>query len=224
MALEKAPAPRAGHTGRVHLRDVGPHALLVEVDDARAAAALASWVRSLAGSAERPDEVVPGARTVLLDGVADRESLRRLLARWPGPSASAAGPGPGDPVEPVARIAVRLDGEDLADVARRWGTDADGVGERLAGLDLVSAFCGFAPGFAYLSGLPAGLAVPRLASPRPRVRAGSVALADRWCAVYPAASPGGWRVVGHTDAVVWDVDRDPPALLAPGTRVRFAVL
>lgn len=202
------------------LRDVGPHALLVEVDDARAAAALASWVRRHAGSADRVAEVVPGARTVLLDGVADQEAMRRLLARWPGPPAPEATRGPG---EEVLEIALRLDGEDLTDVARRWGTDADGVGVRLAELDLVSAFCGFAPGFAYLAGLPDGLAVPRLVSPRPRLRAGSVALADRWCAVYPSASPGGWRVVGHTDVVVWDVDRDPPALLAPGTRVRFVV-
>lgn len=208
------------------LRDVGPHALLVEVEDTRAAAALASWVRRHAGSVEQVTEVVPGARTVLLDGVGDTDAVRLLLARWPGAPATeaAAGPGqPGQPGEEVVELAVRLDGEDLADVARRWGTDADGVVRRLAALDLVSAFCGFSPGFAYLAGLPDGLAVPRLASPRPRVPAGSVALAERWCAVYPSASPGGWRVVGHTDVVVWDVDRDPPALLAPGTRVRFAI-
>lgn len=63
--------------------------------------------------------------------------------------------------------------------------------------------------------------VPRLGSPRPRVPAGSVALADRFCAVYPGASPGGWRLIGTTDALLWDPDRPDPALLAPGDRVRF---
>lgn len=207
------------------MRDVGPQAVLVEVADALDAAALAMWVRRHAGPV---GDVVPAARTVLVDGVADRESLRRLLETWPGPpapsapsapSAAAAAAATGD--EPVVQIGVRLDGEDLDFVARRWGTDAAGVADRLAALDLLSAFCGFAPGFAYLAGLPAALAVPRLASPRPRLSPGSVALADRWCAVYPSASPGGWRVVGHTDTVVWDVHRDPLALLGPGTRVRF---
>jgi KipI family sensor histidine kinase inhibitor len=83
------------------------------------------------------------------------------------------------------------------------------------------AFCGFSPGFAYLAGLPARLAVPRRASPRTRVPAGSVALADGWCGVYPQASPGGWALVGTTDVELFDLDRDPPALLTPGTRVRF---
>ena len=88
--------------------------------------------------------------------------------------------------------------------------------------EFVSAFCGFAPGFAYLSGLPDELPeVPRLATPRTHVPAGSVALAGRWCGIYPTASPGGWRVIGHTDATLFDVRREPPALLAPGTRVRF---
>lgn len=83
----------------------------------------------------------------------------------------------------------------------------------------MSAFCGFSPGFAYLSGLDH--AVPRLATPRTRVPAGSVALAGRWCGVYPGDSPGGWRVIGRTDAVLWEPDRAQPALLAPGVRVRF---
>jgi KipI family sensor histidine kinase inhibitor len=83
----------------------------------------------------------------------------------------------------------------------------------------VSAFCGFAPGFAYLSGL--GTSVPRLATPRTRVPAGSVALAGTWCGVYPVTSPGGWQVIGHTDATLWDPGRAEPALLSPGTRARF---
>jgi len=79
------------------------------------------------------------------------------------------------------------------------------------------AFCGFSPGFAYLRGaLPR---VPRLATPRPRVAAGSVALADGYAGIYPTDSPGGWRVIGTTDAVMFDLHRDPPVLLAPGTLV-----
>ena len=83
------------------------------------------------------------------------------------------------------------------------------------------AFCGFVPGFAYLVGLPAELHVPRLATPRPRVDAGSVAIAGEWAGVYPSASPGGWRLLGHTDAVMWDEARARPSLLEPGMRVRF---
>ena len=80
---------------------------------------------------------------------------------------------------------------------------------------------GFAPGFGYITGLDPALAVPRLDSPRLSVPAGSVAIAGGLAAVYPAASPGGWRLLGRTAAVMWDPGRDPPALLAPGQRVRF---
>jgi len=192
----------------MRFRAVGEHALLVEVDDAASALALAAWARDTGIEAT---DVVPGAGTVLFDGVAP--DLGERLAAWPGPAAAAPGA--------LVEVAVTWDGPDLEWVAERWGTDPAGVAARLGDLELVSAFCGFAPGFAYLAGLPADLAVPRLATPRPRVPAGSVALADAWCGVYPSASPGGWRLLGHTDAALWDVDRAEPALLAPGTRVRF---
>jgi KipI family sensor histidine kinase inhibitor len=89
------------------------------------------------------------------------------------------------------------------------------------GTELHVAFCGFAPGFAYLAGLPDELAVPRLDTPRTKVEAGSVGLADRYAGIYPTPSPGGWRLVGHTDVTLFDHTRTPPALLSPGTRVRF---
>jgi KipI family sensor histidine kinase inhibitor len=89
------------------------------------------------------------------------------------------------------------------------------------GTELVVAFCGFAPGFPYCTGLPERLAVPRLDAPRTRVPAGAVGLAGPFTGIYPTASPGGWRLIGHTDLVLWDTDRDPPATLVPGTRVRF---
>ncbi|WP_435741541.1 5-oxoprolinase subunit B family protein [Nocardioides sp. SYSU DS0663] len=190
-------------------RPAGPRAVLVEVTDATSALALATWVRAR----DLPVvDVVPAAETVLLDGV-DPAVAEQWLAGW-SPSTEVPAGG-------VVEVPVTYDGEDLSFVAERWGTDVEEVVARHTSLELTSAFCGFAPGFAYLAGLPAELAVPRLDSPRPRIAAGSVAIADTWCGVYPTASPGGWRIVGHTDAPLWDERRDPPALLAPGTRVRF---
>jgi KipI family sensor histidine kinase inhibitor len=194
----------------VRLLPVGPSAFLAEVDDARAALELASWARSVRVGAV---EVVPAAETVLFDGVPDRDALARTLASWV--------PGATPEQGPLVEVPTAYDGPDLDDVAERWGTDRAGVVERHSALTFVSAFCGFAPGFAYLTGLPDELAVPRLDTPRPRVPAGSVALAGTWCGVYPTASPGGWRILGRTDVTLWDQERAQPALLAPGTRVRF---
>ena len=188
---------------------VGSGAVLVEVDDTTSALSLAHHVRSAGLGAT---EVVPGACTVLVDGV-DGDTLHPVLEAWrPGPT-----PEPG----PVVEVLTTYDGADLADVAAAWGTDVAGVVRRHQDTEFVAAFCGFAPGFAYLTGLPAELAVPRRATPRTRVPAGSVALAGPWCGVYPTASPGGWQLIGHTSAPLWDVERSTPALLAPGTRVRF---
>jgi KipI family sensor histidine kinase inhibitor len=196
----------------LELRPVGGEAFLAEVRDSAAARSLAAYARAVGVAA---DEVVPGARTVLFDGLRDRGELRERLAGW----TADVEPEPGELVE----VPVVYDGADLEDIAARWGTDVDGVVERHLGIEFVSAFCGFAPGFAYLAGLPEEHAVPRLDSPRTRVPAGSVGLAGSWCGVYPSESPGGWRLLGRTDVTLWDPDRRRPALLAPGTRVRFVV-
>ena len=90
-----------------------------------------------------------------------------------------------------------------------------------SGADYTVAFCGFMPGFAYMTGLPAALHLPRRATPRERVPVGAVAIAAEYAGVYPRESPGGWHLLGRTDAVLWDDGREPPALLPPGTRVRF---
>lgn len=201
-----------GRSAHSRTFSVGPRALLVEVSDAEEARLLAAWIRAV----ELPcDEVVPAAGTVLLDGVSDLEQARDLVEGWTPDVSSVAR---GDLVE----VPVRYDGDDLARVAEVWEVSVDEVIARHTGLEFVSSFAGFAPGFAYLSGLPSAWAVERLASPRTVVPAGSVALADTWCGVYPGASPGGWLLLGRTDVVLWDLDRPGgPALLAPGTRVRF---
>jgi KipI family sensor histidine kinase inhibitor len=192
------------------MRSVGPEALLVEVEDAAQALDLATWARATDVSAE---EVVPGAGTVLFDGVADPAAQATRLGAWE----HGAAPPRGELVE----VPVTYDGPDLAFVARAWGLGVEDAVAAHAQHEYVAAFCGFAPGFAYLAGLPEERAVPRLDSPRPRVPAGAVAVADRWCGIYPTASPGGWRLLGTTDVVLWDQAREQPAMLPPGTRVRF---
>ncbi|MFJ6163755.1 allophanate hydrolase subunit 1 [Micromonospora orduensis] len=118
-------------------------------------------------------------------------------------------------------VSVAFDGADLPTVAEHWGVDVPAVVRRLTGTRFRVAFCGFAPGFPYLTGLPAELALPRLPTPRPRVPAGSVALAGPYAGIYPSASPGGWLLVGRTELVLFDVHADPPARLTPGTEVRM---
>ena len=189
---------------------MGRNAVLVEVGGPAEALSLALWARDARVAAE---EIVPAAGTVLFDGLGDVGGLKGRLASWTPDVESVSGP--------LVELPVVYDGADLEDVAERWGTDADGVVARHTGLEFVSAFCGFSPGFAYLAGLPDDLAVPRLDSPRSKVPSGAVGLAGTWCAAYPTASPGGWRLIGRTDAALWDAARDQPALLAPGTRVRF---
>ena len=193
---------------------VGRQALLVEVDHSAQAQALYAQARQRHSPAV---DVVPGASTVLFDGVDDPDALAQQLAGW---SLAASDAPSGNAVE----IPTRYDGEDLAAVARHWGSGpADVVRTHTETLFTV-AFCGFAPGFAYCTGLAPELAVPRLASPRGRVPAGAVGLAGAYTGVYPRSTPGGWQLIGHTDLTLWDPAADPPALLVPGTRVRFVAV
>ncbi|MFF0012529.1 5-oxoprolinase subunit PxpB [Streptomyces sp. NPDC005374] len=194
---------------------VGTDALLVEVSSGEEAQALhAELVRRRAEGSLSVREIVPAARTVLLDGLAEPGRLAAEL------SAAEVPPAP-----PHARAAIELpiryDGPDLADVAAHWGVSPQEVARIHAGTEFTVAFCGFAPGFGYLTGLPARYDVPRRATPRTSVPAGSVALAGPYTGVYPRSSPGGWQLIGTTDAVLWDHARVPAALLSPGTRVRF---
>ncbi|MFF7980379.1 allophanate hydrolase subunit 1 [Streptomyces sp. NPDC007901] len=196
-------------------RLVGDDALLVEVATGADAQSLhAELLRRRAEGSLTVREIVPAARTVLLDGLDDP-------ARWATELAAAAIP----PTPPGARAAielpVRYDGPDLAEVAAHWRVPEREVARIHAEADFTVAFCGFAPGFGYLTGLPARYDVPRRATPRTAVPAGAVALAGPYTGVYPRSSPGGWQLIGTTEAVLWDHARVPAALLAPGTRVRF---
>jgi KipI family sensor histidine kinase inhibitor len=141
-----------------------------------------------------------------------RAALRRALD---GPPAA---PGP------LVEIPVRYggpDGPDLAEVAERTGRSEAEVVALHAGHEYRVYLVGFVPGFPYLGVLPAELELPRRTAPRVRVPAGSVAIAGRQTGIYPFATPGGWHLIGRTDTPIWDARRDPPALLAPGDRVRF---
>jgi len=219
--------------GRARVLPMGESGLLVETPRVLAV------LRALSGSAQRPAgvlDLVPAARTLLVgfdpraaDPAAVRRWLDQVLAGLPDGDPVAPGPASG----PAGAVTLRVtyDGPDLDDVARLTGLTRDGVVAAHTGAVWSVAFTGFAPGFGYLvrsdpgSDLPSlavpSLEVPRLEVPRTRVPAGSVALAGRYSGVYPTASPGGWRIVGRTDAVLWDVERDPPALLQPGLTVRF---
>lgn len=196
------------------VRLVGDRALLIEAASVEMVAAITVAVR------ERLDatEVVPAARTVLVDGLSgDLATVARGVEAWdiePLPATSGA----------LVELPVVFDGEDMGDVAQLWGVSAREVVARVVDAELSVAFCGFAPGFGYLTGLPPELAVPRRSTPRTRVPAGAVGLAGPYAGVYPRESPGGWQLLGRLAPVaptLWDTEREQPALLAPGTRVRF---
>ncbi|MGB3827957.1 MAG: allophanate hydrolase subunit 1 [Ornithinimicrobium sp.] len=190
------------------------------------------------------EDVVPAARTVLLLAAAgaDLTQLRRsaldLAASISAPRdlshaahALHGRPGPHDRQGPDAdvdgdaevdvEIPVTYDGADLDDVAAATGMSRDAVVEAHTDSRWTVAFFGFAPGFAYLAGGDPRLEVGRRSEPRTAVPAGAVGLAGEFSAVYPRRSPGGWHIIGHTDRLMWDAERDPPSALQPGQQVRF---
>ncbi|MFD7444896.1 5-oxoprolinase subunit PxpB [Streptomyces sp. NPDC059909] len=200
----------------MRLLPVGDRALLVELGSGEEVESLHAELlrRRAAGSLPAVREIVPAARTVLLDGAAEPGRLAAELPGWVIPPRAAD-------TGAVIEIPVRYDGPDLADVAALWGVGVDEVAGIHSTAEFRVAFCGFAPGFGYLTGLGERFAVPRRATPRTSVPAGSVALAGPYTGVYPRSSPGGWQLIGTTDATLWDPVREPAALLSPGVRVRF---
>ena len=202
----------------MRFRRVGRRALLVEVDDLASAQATYRLVRELADSAGQlapPTDVVPAARTVLLDGV-DPQAWQALLISVEGRHTVSGSEPAGEVVVPT-----RYDGPDLAVVAECWGCPVDEVAHRHQRAVFTVAFCGFAPGFAYCTSEPRLPVVARRAEPRTAVPAGAVALAAEYCGIYPREMPGGWQLIGSTDVAVFEPTRERPALLRPGDRVRF---
>jgi len=208
----------------------GEAALLVVLGDAIDPAvsarvhALAAAVRRLADPALGAP--VPGYASLLVpfDPLAlepDQASarIRPLVSADAGEPASAGGA-----LVELPTHYGGADGPDLEAVAAAHDLRSADVIELHASVEYVVHFVGFSPGFAYLGAVPPAIATPRHVRPRERVPAGSVGIADRQTAVYPGGTPGGWQLIGRTEAVVWDARRDPPALLAPGTRVRFIPL
>ncbi|HZY08307.1 MAG TPA: 5-oxoprolinase subunit PxpB [Ilumatobacteraceae bacterium] len=189
----------------------GPGALLAEYDSLAEVMSVDAVLResNLAGI----DEIIPAARTVLVTfGQVDRAALHELLV--PG---AAAGRVEG----PLVEIPVVYDGADLEEVAAATGLSIEQVVDIHSSIVYSAAFLGFTPGWAYLVGLPPSLQLPRRKTPRTAVPAGSVAIANEFTGVYPTLSPGGWHLLGHTDVQMFDVEREKPALVLAGDRVRF---
>ncbi|OBK12394.1 5-oxoprolinase subunit PxpB [Mycobacterium asiaticum] len=198
--------------------DYGDQALMLQCDSTVEVLAWADALRA----AELPGvvDIVPASRTVLVklhgprfQGVT-RQRLRKLRVT----------PDTADAAHEQGRelvIDVVYDGPDLAEVARCTGLSTAQVINAHTSTPWRVGFSGFAPGFAYLIGGDERLHVPRRTEPRTSVPAGSVGLAGEFSAIYPRRSPGGWQLIGHTDAVLWDIDRPDPALLTQGMSVRF---
>jgi KipI family sensor histidine kinase inhibitor len=158
-------------------------------------------------------DIVPAARTVLVTTTGDLAALSRTLHELTPTRDSRT---TGDLIE----IPVIYDGADLGDVADLIGCSQDDVIARHTADEWTVAFCGFAPGFGYLTSTGTWN-IPRRSSPRTKVPAGAVALAGEFSGVYPRESPGGWQLIGRTTAKIFDQERDPAALFHPGRRVRF---
>lgn len=194
----------------------GDTALLAELDDLGQVLDLYGHLR-----ADEPPglvSLVPATRTLLVEFDPDRTSAGTIGRRLE----QASGTGGPDVPAPEVTLPVVYDGQDLEEVVDLTGlADRDAVVAAHTGQIWTVGFVGFAPGFAYLVGEDDRLRVPRRGDPRSAVPAGAVGLADAFSGVYPRSSPGGWQLIGRTEVEVWDLDRDPPALLRPGARVRF---
>lgn len=196
----------------------GSAALLVELDGLDEVLAL------YAALSDDPPrgvvDIVPAARTVLLMTDPAQTTVAAVAAAVrdtvPRPDRRSSGE--------LVELPVHYDGPDLADAAEILGSTPEEVVRRHTAAEWTVAFCGFVPGFGYLTKDGEQWAVPRRTTPRTRVPAGSVGLAAEFSGIYPRESPGGWQLIGRTDVAVFELHREPAALLRPGTRVRFVAV
>lgn len=201
------------------IRPFGERALLVELPGWEAAQALAANL--VAEPIPGIEAAIAGLRSVLVElEPSGAERAERIGAAIGRRLEGSIGP-PAGRVHTIRVAYGGEDGPDLEGVAEACGMSPREYAARHAATTLRVMFCGFAPGFAYLGSLPDDLHVSRLATPRTRTPAGSVAVAGAMTGIYPADLPGGWRIIGRTSVAMFDPHRDPPALLAPGDIVRF---
>ena len=202
------------------ITDYGDQALLLQFDST---AEVLAW-NDVLRDAEVLGvvDIVPAARTVLvkLEGPRYAGTVRQHLSKLRLAPEVLEAAAPGDGAADVV-IDVVYDGEDLDEVAELTGMTPRDVVAAHTQTPWRVGFAGFAPGFGYLVGGDERLSVPRRSEPRTKVPAGSVGLAGEFSGVYPRSSPGGWQLIGRTEAELWNVDRDPPALLMPGRWVQF---
>jgi KipI family sensor histidine kinase inhibitor len=225
----------AGSAGHGRIVAVGDGAVLLTLGErvdpelAERAQAIAAAIDEVRGAEPAVGRAVPAHASVLVpfDPLSiGLDDVIRLVDGCATGVASAPEPDESEQQSPI-EIAVRYggdDGPDLDDVAALHDLRPSDVVELHAGTTYRVLFLGFAPGFAYLGGLPPELVTSRRATPRSRVPAGSVGIAGEQTGVYPLAMPGGWQLIGRTDARLWDATRPSPALLRPGDRVRFVPL
>ena len=200
---------------RVLLRRCGETGWLLDLDDNPSVHRWAAAVR--AANVPGVTEVVPGLTTLLVTispSLTTPAALRSALLDLT-PSSPDNAQGERHVIE------VCYDGEDIDDVAEMTGLSPAEVVAAHTGTPWRVAFCGFAPGFSYLVGGDPRLEVPRRDEARVRVPAGAVAIAGQFSSIYPRVSPGGWRLLGRTDATLWNSESDPPAVLLPGHVVEF---
>ncbi|HIT74769.1 MAG TPA: carboxyltransferase domain-containing protein [Candidatus Avipropionibacterium avicola] len=202
----------------VQVRTASDRALLVQAVDLDHAIRLQ---RGLTAAALRGvSELVPGAETVLVRFDPSRTTAAELSQRITTLDLDEGTATASTTIE----VPVRYDGEDLDELAGSLQVSAEEIVRRHTEAEWQVAFTGFAPGFGYLVCDDPFFSIPRRPSPRTKVPAGSVGLAGHFSGVYPRESPGGWQLIGRTDAVLWDLDREPPALFTPGARVRFSAV
>ncbi len=199
-------------------RFVGDSALLVDTENVQTAQQLCAVIhrQSLKGLRE----LVPAYNTLLVEFDPLEFDVMQFIRRLPQILKAP-------PLRGLVRehdIEVTYNGEDLEEVARMTGLSILEVIQCHSAATYTVAFLGFAPGFPYLTGLDPKLRMPRLKSPRTQVPVGAVAIADEFSGIYPQATPGGWRILGHTNTVLFDVSRPTPVLLMPGDTVHFRPL